>query len=89
VGLTIQLSNIPTEVVNLLKSVIAPGQRPVVRTEPLALVRHTLLNEQQIEELITAYHEGVSVVELRTRFGIGKSSLYRHLKRAGVKPNRR
>jgi hypothetical protein len=89
VDLTRQLSNLDDRVVDLLRTVIAAGQGPAVQTVPPSIVRHTILSEEQIGELITAYRAGDSIAELRQSFMIGKNSLYRHLKRASVKPNRR
>lgn len=85
----IQLSNPDEKVIELLKRVIAPGQGPAGPTQPPpVLVHHTILNEQQTEELLAAYRAGDTIAELRAQFGIGKNSLYRHLKRAGITPDR-
>jgi hypothetical protein len=89
VDLTRQLSNLDEQVVDLLKAVIVDGQRPALRTVPRSIVHHTILSEEQIGELVQAYDAGDSIAELRTRFRIGKNSLYRHLHRAGITPNRK
>ena len=58
-------------------------------TVPPVIAPHTILSERQIAELVKAYLAGHSIAELRERFKIGKNSLYRHLQRADVKPNRK
>ena len=58
-------------------------------TVPPAIAHHTILSEQQLAELVKAYLSRHSIAGLRERFKIGKNSLYRHLQRAHIKPNRR
>jgi hypothetical protein len=89
VDLTRQLSNLSIEVTDLLRTVIEPDQGPAVPTVAPAIARHTILSHEQIGKLITADTGGGSIAELLAQFIIGKNSLYRHLRRAGVKPNRR
>lgn len=79
-----QLSNLDDKVFELLRRAIAPVPGPAAPTVARAIVRHTILNEQQVGELITAYGAGDSIAGLWEQFGIGKYSLYRHLTRAAV-----
>ena len=89
VDLTRQLSNLSLEVADLLRTVIEPDHGPAAPTVAPVIARHTTLSAEQIGELIQAYSAGDSIADLRARFRIGENSLYCHLHRAGITPNRK
>jgi Site-specific recombinases, DNA invertase Pin homologs len=46
------------------------------------------LSEREVRELVQLYRQGVPVVRLARMFGVSRSTVYRYLERAGIKPRR-
>lgn len=61
---------------------------PAVRTDVPMIQQQTRLPKSLVHELVSGYLAGRLVPSLATQFDINRDTVYEHLYRAGVTPNR-
>ena len=65
------------------------GDRAAPREKDgLNLMAVDMNSTERERAMISAYRAGVKVTEIEKRFGVGRSTLYHILRRAGIKPQR-